>query len=62
MFGNKYLCEVIFTQETKRELRNNKMNKYKIVTNNETSMNINFKPDINKLITKERRQFSKYCN
>jgi hypothetical protein len=48
---------VIFNHETKKELRNIRMNRYKFVINNESSMNTNVKIDINKLITNKGCQF-----
>ena len=48
---------MLFTHETKREVLNIRMNRYKFVISNESSMNTNVKPDIHKLSTNKRCQF-----
>ena len=52
-----FVWTVVFTHETKKGLRNIRMNVYQFVTNNESSRNTNVKSEINKLSTNKRCQF-----
>jgi thioredoxin-related protein len=51
------LKKMLFTHETKREVLNIRMNRYKFVISNESSMNTNVKTDIHKLSKNIRCQF-----
>jgi hypothetical protein len=57
VFGTIYLCEVVFTHEMKKDLRNIRMNRYQFVTSNESRKNTNVKSETNRLNTNKRCQF-----